>query len=248
MIGTEIYHTVTEAISEIETRQTDNMLRKKVIDFWNGDFPKNIGDTPKALIFRSLLTPNLEVQHFNDMVKPPVNLEPFLIEYTDDVFCSHNKDKVYLGKLSIIRGYNKLNQEIISKRTIIDFIDSENKPFSEIVTFDDGSFVDYHHSLYIKRYGKLPKTFDVSFFKKENLSPKEVYERIFSLCIMNGVLFENFIRKDNEHEKEFSEKVVIPAYNETVRRFGVKPLIVPLLPLKSEERVEWMWYKGDLFN
>lgn len=75
---------------------------------------------------------------------------------------------------------------------------------------------------------------------------KKFYTYYLSLFICHGILFENFsIRGD---EEKLTSDVVIPAVKELERIFGVKPLIVPLLPIEDENDPYWSYYPEILKN
>ncbi len=241
----DIYTPIGVAREEIKRRWNDKELRKKIEGLLGKDLPDVFRKEPRAILFRAILTPNFENSYFSDLMDL-IELKPICAELYVDKFCTMNKDKVRLGKMVFLHRSQKNKCDIITKRVVIDFDASEKKPFNEIKTLNNKDFVEFHHHLYKKQYKEIMEIFDASYLKKDGDSAKEVYERIFGICLINGVLFENFIAKDDEHEKKFSENVVLPAFKSVCDKFGLKPLIVPLLPLKNEEREEWDWYPGHL--
>ncbi len=241
----EIYTPIGVAREEIKRRWNDKELRQRIEKISGKDLPDVFKKEPRAIFFRAVLTPNFETSYFYDLTDL-VELKPICAELYVDKFCTMNKDKVRLGKLVFLHKSHKNCCDIITKRIAINFDESEKKPFTEIKTLNNKDFIEFHHHLYKKQYKEIMDIFDASSLKKEGDSVREVYEKIFSICLTNGVLFENFIAKDNEHEKKFVEEVVLPAYNAVVKKFDLKPLIVPLLPLKNEEKEEWDWYPGHL--
>jgi len=241
----EIYTPIGVAREEIKRRWNDSVLRKKVENLWDGDLPEVFKKEPRAIFFRVVLTPNFETSYFLDLMDI-IELKPICAELYMDKFCTMNKDKVHLGKLVFLHKSLKDSCDIVTKKIIIDFDESEKKSFKEMRTINNKSFIDFHHHLYIKQHKEIMDIFDASSLKKDGDSARDVYEKIFSICLINGVLFENFIAKDSEHEKKFVEEVVLPAFNSVVKKFDLKPLVVPLLPLKNEEKENWIWYPGHL--
>ncbi|MEK6673092.1 MAG: hypothetical protein AABY42_06395 [Nitrospirota bacterium] len=73
---------------------------------------------------------------------------------------------------------------------------------------------------------------------------KEYYKYFLSLFICHGILFENFIT--NEEEERFSKSVVFPAFRQVVADFGLKPLIVPLVPHSQASDIYWRCYPAAL--
>ena len=67
------------------------------------------------------------------------------------------------------------------------------------------------------------------------------YFVFFSLFITNGILFENYFSQDKS-EYDFFCRNIIESFNKVEEYFGVRPLIVPLLPLRTELAREWLWY------
>ena len=239
-----LYSPMQFANEEIWRRWNNKVLREKVSHFL-GDVPVLMKDRPRAILSRGVLTPNFETRRFVDVAKLS-GLDPVCAEFYDDKFTSQNKDKIHLAKLIFFHKLDKNLRPIFGKRTIIDFKINENKSFKNVSTIDGHSFIDFHHDLYKKEYKEILDCFDISIYKRNGENAKEVYEKIFSLCIANGILFENFIAKDKEREKTFTVDVVMPAFKAVTKRFGCRPIVVPLLPLEDEEKDIWMWYPGRL--
>ncbi|EKE15763.1 MAG: hypothetical protein ACD_11C00106G0003 [uncultured bacterium] len=234
----DIYTPLSVAKEEIWRRWNDKELRKKVEDFLGGEFPKIFKEKPKAALFRFIATPNFEFRHFFDFAKIS-SLDPIYIEFLEDKFCTRNQDKVCLGKITISDGKNK------KKIKIIDLQNNDNKNFSNIKTFNGGSLVGFHHDIFAKFYEDVEK-FDISSFKTNGENARDVYVKFFSLFLCNGILFENYIKKDNNYEKKFIEDVVSPAFHYVLEKFKIKPLIVPLLPIEDEDQEDWMWYPSQV--
>lgn len=233
----EIYTTLSEAKEEIWRRWNDEQLRKKVKEYLGEEFPDVFGDAPKAAIFRFIATPNFEFRLFSDLAKMS-GLNQVYVEFLEDKFCTRNQDKVSLGKMKFLYGKNE------RRKKIIDIQESENKKFSAINTLWGESLVDFHHRIF-STYGDVCK-FDVSKLKSNGEDTGEMYKKFLALFLCNGILFENYIEKDNSYEKQFTKNIVMPAVNELFKRFGLKPLIVPLLPFREEEFADWMWYENHL--
>ncbi len=233
----EMYTTLPEAKEEIWRRWNDKDLRKKVEDYL-GEIPEPFKKEPRAVLSRNIITPNLELIYFLDLVKN-TNLSPLGLEGVSDKFCTKNYDKVSLGKLTFFR--NKEFKNIENGKTnvaIIDMMSSEGERFCDVKTFWGEGLVDFHHKL-LKTYNVELDIFDdfnwFSYDKKKD-SISEYYKKFFAFFICHGILFENFIVKGNE--KEFTNGVVIDSFNEIKEIFGVSPLIIPLLPMADDDH----WY------
>ena len=70
--------------------------------------------------------------------------------------------------------------------------------------------------------------------------PGWFWPRLISLFVCDGILFENF--HSDGHESEFTRRIIRPAFAEVEERYGVRPLIVPLLPITWERDPYWSWY------
>jgi hypothetical protein len=234
----DIYTPLSVAKEEIWRRWNNKELRRKVEEFLGDEFPEILSEEPKSVLFRFIATPNFEFRRFFDLSQM-INLNPVYAEFLDDKFCTRNQDKMCLGKIVISNGENK------KKKNIINFQDSDNKKFSSIEILGGKKMVDFHHEIFSKLF-KDVQNFDVSRFKTNGETPKDVYVKFLSLFLCNGVLFENYISKDAGYEKEFTNTVVLPAIREVFERFNVMPLIVPLLPISAEDQIDWMWYPQDI--
>lgn len=234
----DIYTTLSAAREEIWRRWNDEELKIKIQDFLGKEFPDVFRDKPKAVLFRFIATPNFEFRRFFDLSKL-VGLDPVYAEFLGDKFCTRNDDKVSLGRITVSNGKDK------KRRNIIDLQKNDNKKFSEIETLWGGKLVDFHHAIFSEEFGDVEKM-NVSIFKTNGESAKDVYVKFLALFLCNGVLFENYILKDGGYEKKFTNTVVFPAINELKEKFGIKPLIVPLLPITDEEHEDWMWYPYKL--
>ena len=61
------------------------------------------------------------------------------------------------------------------------------------------------------------------------------------MFIRDNILFENFLF-DEKEESKFTLDKFLPSFKKTIEIFGVKPLIVPLLPHEHEKSDLWFSY------
>ena len=242
----ELYTPLSVAKKEIWRRWNDKELKKKVKDFLGGDIPKSFKGSPKSALFRFITTPNLEFQLARDTAKL-MELELVFMEFLKDKFCTRNQDKLYLGKMVFFSSKNGEGSSIKLRKKIIDIEKSDNKPFKKINTLWGENFVDFHHRIFDKNFGKIKK-FDVSEFKTNGEDAYEVYLKVFSLFICNGILFENYFIKSNNDEKKFTFDVIKPAFNKVHEIFGVKPLIVPIVSSRIDGDLFWQYYPEFVKN
>jgi hypothetical protein len=243
MSANSIYTQLSVAKDEILRRWNDKDLRKKVEDFLGGKVPEIFSNDPKAVLFRNIATPNFESERFFDLASI-VNLKPAYLEFSADKFCTRNKDKICLGKMCFSEK-NSLNHNVFKK--IIDMKESDNASFGNIKTLWGEGLTDFHHKLFEKYHGDGTLNFsDVSYLKNETKNIEELYDKFLAYFVCFGVLFENFILKEGHYENTFTKRVVYPAYLRNLERFGVAPVIIPLLPISDEEETSWMWYSKNL--
>ena len=224
----KIYTPLSVAKEEIWRRWNDKALRKKVEDFLGGDLPEVLKKEPRAISTRQLATPNEEFSIFYE-VACLSDLSPLAWEFYDDTFVATNRDKAGLGKLGLLKGLDKKLGPIMKYEKIIDLTGCcENKKFKDIETTWGEKLIDFHHNL-LKLYFPNVELYDASrWYRSKGGSPKEYYPFLLALFIQNGILFDNF--NINGYEKSFSIETVFPALQKINKVFGLKPLIVKIVP------------------
>lgn len=233
-----MYISLEEAKKEVWKRWTDVELRRQVCEYV-GEVPTALLTQPKAVVFRQVVTPNFEFQAFF-AASLAINLKPLCLEYTGDRFCTRNQEKVLMGKMVFLQ---KINQKCKS-HYLIDFKKEEMNRFSEINTFWGESFVDFNRR-FTEKYLSDIDTFDTSNWIRDNGSkPLNYYHHFLAFFICHGVLFENFLVEGEEGK--FTREVIRPAIQKVTEHFGLKPLIVRLLPEESEAEPYWCWYPDHL--
>lgn len=233
-----IYTPLSVAKEEIRRRWADKDLRKKVEEFF-GVVPEAFQDGLNAALFRFVATPNLECALAQDMASL-ADLNFVFMEFLNDKFCTRNADKVHLGRMSFFDDKNNRQAETGSRKKVIDLVQSEGVRFKDMKTLDGGSFVDFHHNLFQMKGDDL-RTFDVSHFKTNGETALEVYMKVFSLFVCHGILFENYFLDIDPDERRFTKEVIVPVFEIVHKKFGVKPLIVPIVTNKDENTF-WQYY------
>jgi len=238
----EIYTPLSVAKKEIERRWNDKELRKKVEDFLGGDMPKFLKNSPRAVLVRYVVSPDIEFSHFLDLAKE-IKLKPICYEYSRDKFVASNSDKYHLCKLFFHDGNGKKWGDKINTMRIVDFNKTEGKMLNKIKTLWGDNFVDFHHRILFDSYPKMKTSitdFSNWFNKQKKKSKQYYYIYYLSIFICHGILFENFLT--NEEENEFTYKKVLPSLKKLQKIFGIKPLIVPLAPIEDENYLYWWCY------
>jgi hypothetical protein len=238
-----IYWSIEDAKEEIWKRWNSVELRKKVESYLRGDIPSALlKEGPRAVISRHVMSPNFELLNFLDTTRKK-GLAPVGFEYLEDKFVTKNEDKYYLGKMFFYQGLGKNGGEKTSSIKVVDFDFIDGKKISEIQTTTGKSFIEFHHSLLTKVLDAHSRVDMSEYYKRHGGQAKLYYRYILSLFVCHGVLFENFLL--NGFYKDLTEHVLLPTYKEIFQLFGVKPIIVRLVPENSEEDIHWRHYPEE---
>lgn len=236
------YTPLEEAKKEIWRRWNDKELRKKVEDFLGGDIPKPIKTEPKAVLLRNIATPDNELFHFVELSKR-MKLKPLVLEYVEDKFVAECSDKYHICKLFFHNGKGKNGGDKVSTLRIVDFNKYEGKNFNKMKTQWGEDFVNFHHRILLSSSLMNKESFfDTSdWVHKKGNSAKKYYKYLLAFFLCHGVLFETFLTNDPE-EMEFNRNIVVPSFNAIYKNLGIKPLVVPLMPLDDEDNLFWWCY------
>jgi hypothetical protein len=240
----ELYTPLSVAKKEIRRRWKDKDLKKKVEELLGGKVPKPFREEPRAVLSRSIITPDTEFFRFLELVKRS-KLKPLGLEGVGDKFCTKNYDKASLGKLAFFRkedlkNSRKKKNNIECKKMvarIIDMEDSDGKRLCDINTLWGENFIDFHHRMLNLHDSEIETFDDFEWLDRQNKrkSPHQYYEIFLLFFICHGILFENIHAKGKE--KEFTKDIIVDNYKKIKDTFGCKPLIVPLVPIKDELRL-----------
>ncbi|MBF0538628.1 MAG: hypothetical protein HQL03_10295 [Nitrospirae bacterium] len=234
-----MYTSLDEAKVEVWERWNNLVLRKRVSDFL-GDMPEAFRTEPRAVLDRNIITPNNELTRFLELAKQ-VQLKPLGWEYLDDKFCTASKDKLALAKMPFFDGRNKKEETILHYRNIVDFYECDGERISAVNTLWSEKLVDFHHRLLSSMKSYTIEVCDASsWYWSYGKTAAAYYTRFLSLFICNGILFENFVT--NEEEARFTSNIVQPSLNKIEFYFGIKPLIVPLIPITAIRDRYWYCY------
>jgi hypothetical protein len=236
----DIYTPLNKAKKELERRWKDKELKRKLDEYLGDSIPVTIKDEPKAICTFHVATTNWAFFHFWEEAQK-INLKPLVFEYTDDLFVTTNFDKASLAKMVFYHGQDDRGCMITTNKQVIDLCGkNEKKKIKDIETNWGENLVDFHHRA-IKTFYEDVEIFDGSdYYHKMGKSPQEYYKFIFALYIRNGILFENYLLTSKE--KKFTEEVLLPAFEYVWKKFGVKPLIVPITPQHEAAKKHWWCY------
>lgn len=237
----DIYTTPEKAIEELKRRWDDDALKTKIENYFKGNIPKPFLKGPKRISASHVATPNWFMFNFYTKTKE-MGLKPIVFEYLDDIFVTTNYDKASLGKMVFYHGRDVHGDMLTSSKHVIDLSGkNEKKRIRDIETVWGENLVDFHHRATNEFYEGIEVYDGSTWYHEMGKKSSEYYKYVFALYIRNGILFENFLLNNN-FEKKFVEEVIMPAFEHVRKEFGMKPLIVPLIPRKEEDSKYWWCY------
>ena len=238
----EIYTPLEEAHVEVRRRWEDLDLRRRVEEFLGG-VPPGAGDGPRAFLCRSVQTPNREFFHFMEQALS-LGVAPYAVEYGDDRFCGMNSDKIGIVRMTFSQGTNKRGEAIIRRRFIVAGNTCLGVPFNRLATYWGENLVHFHRRL-VQEYcpGVQPED-ESEWIHSRGVKPQDYYPAYLARFLCHGVLLESYL--ETPHEAPFTRDVALPAFESVVARFGMKPLIVPLLPPETAADPSWTWYDREV--
>jgi len=239
----DIYTDLAVARDKLRRRWHDAALHEEVTAFL-GETPPCLRDEPKAVLWRNIITPDHELLRFLDLAAQ-IGFKPLGLEFIEDRFCTRNADKMALAKMALFDKRNSLGAPVMRYRKIIDIKRYDNARFRDIRTLDGAGLVDFHHGLVNRKIGSRLEIRDWSArVAAYGGCARDYYRKMLAHFVCHGVLFESFVT--DETEAVFEHDVVLPAIEHVRQRFGLMPLIVPLLP-DTEDRY-WWCYPADVLD
>jgi hypothetical protein len=237
-----MYVTAQNARTALEERREDhrlqNLLREDL-----GELPEFLAQGPRAVLARQLATPNFEFHIFSTRARQ-AGLKVACPVYLDDKLCSSNPDKLALAKLTFYFGKGRNGGFRTKPHRIIDLARWDGQSLKGIKTLWGEGLVDFHNRLLDRQFPGA-EVYDTSaWLRRMGGKPARFWPRLLSLFICDGILFENF--HSEGHETEFTRRIIRPAIAEVEARYGVRPLIVPLVPIAKERDPYWSWYPALL--
>ena len=220
-----MYTPLEKAKNEVWKRWNDAQLKRRVEEYLGCNVPEVLKNEPRAVLFRNIISPNLEYLRFRELAHE-VGLRPLGLEYHEDRFCTRSVDKLGLAKLRIFQGRDKNGAAITCCEKIIDIKASDNRAFKHIQTLWGENMVDFHRNLTVEHVGKH-EVYDLSdWIQAQSITALENYRRLLALFTCFGVLLENFVT--NNAESDFAADVVYPAFADVRNALGVSPLVAKI--------------------
>lgn len=237
-----LYTPLDEALELLRERRANENLRAAVANFHRSHPPDFLPDAPCAFWTRHISTPNHEFELFVSTVSA-TGLQPLCAEYVTDVFVAFNRDKYHL-----LKPFFEVRPKHYRVPRLSNFGLMEGRRLCDCQLVNDMTLPDFHHALMRHMYPGFERHLqDCSKWFSEMRRNGEAYLRYLALFIADGILFDNYLSEDLE-ERRFVYERIIPCFGKAVEIFGVKPLIVPLLPLETENDEHWRAHPGALHS
>ena len=238
-----IYTPFDEALELLTERRRNNAISEMVSGFFKHS-PCAFTDSENPLIYfsRPCFTPNLEFASFYKFVSEK-NLDFRLLEYPG-LFVPHNTDKYFLGNLHQSKP-DDVNS--VKKKIIMDFDRSQGMDLRNVTTYWGENILTFHNRMFVEKYGERIAKKKVNFkfwFDRTKNTDGFYYLKYLSLFLTHGILFENFLFNDSREELFITEKL-LPSFNEIIKRFGIKPLLVKF-PFENTVMSDWLHYHHEL--
>ncbi|HEY0964734.1 MAG TPA: hypothetical protein VGE31_02980 [Candidatus Paceibacterota bacterium] len=233
------------ALREIERRRHNPALMAKVAEYLNNDIPAHFKQTKPIFYFsRHIATPNYETLRFIEVTKD-YGCPLVIGQDTKDKFVSNNSLKRTLAKMPITVGITRSGDEIIEYVTIVDFQQNQGRPMQEVETFNGTRLAALHERLLREIYPKEVQIVDESSWidRHHRGDLYKHYVDFLSLLVVHGIMVEDYIPEDYQ----FINDILLPAIEEVEAKFGVKPLIVPLIPEEMSLEKNWLAYPSVLY-
>ena len=238
-------HIFTEqslALESLLRRREDSVLVRSVNQYLSGDIPQPfISSRPIFYLARHLATPCFETLHAIELARGH-NAILVIGQDSKSKFVSHNELKHALGRLSFVVGRDRNGNDIVTKKRVIDFSSAGGKALSSVQTLFGASLTAVHQALMSPFLTDDVKVFEecewIDRWARNDIHHQ--YRRMLSFACVNAIMLEWF----TETEHDFARQVILPAFNAIQNVFGVRPLVVRLVPTCRAHESHWLAYPG----
>jgi len=235
-----LYTPLGKALELLCQRRGDEKLRTAVADFHRAYPPDFLPDVPCAFWTRHISTPNREFELFVSTASA-TGLRPLCLEYTEDIFVVQNRDKYRL-----CRPFFEVRPHHFRGLSIMGATGLHGQRLCDLRLMNGMPLLEFHHALLGCAFPDFDKHLrDYSRWLTTARRNGDFYLHYLALFICDGILFENFIATDPE-ERRFARERMLPSVGKALENFGVKPLIVQLLPSETEHDEHWRSHSGAL--
>ncbi|MDX2166523.1 MAG: hypothetical protein SF182_05645 [Deltaproteobacteria bacterium] len=237
----DFYTPLDVALRELRRRRTDPHLAAELAAFHRRHPPDFLPAAPCLILVRAVASPDFELGEFARQAAAS-GVAPLCLELRRDRFVSFNRDKYCRGKLTFRWGTH------LRGLRAVDFHRHDGRRFEQIPTVAGEPLREFHHALLAAAYpALLAHTRDGSLWLHAARVDAPPYLPLLGLAIRDGILMENFSVNDAE-ERRLTETRVLPAFAALQARFGLRPLVAPVVPPAREDEAHWWHYPGGLFR
>lgn len=231
------YH-YTELVDTKNILDGRKSLKREVENAWVqkcGTFPSAIVPASHCGVFaRQLASFRFEDAYFILMCEK-AGLAPTWLPYSTDIFVSLSPLKrSYIVPFCSER-YSKNGSPIVKRNRIVADTNAANlcerKRLCDIKTIEGQMLPQWHQQRLKKAYPSALILDEDSYGMTFNsLCVTDRYDLFLSLFVAHMVLFEDYHGGESGDELDgFTSRVFEPAFERVHKRFGMKPLIVPIL-------------------
>ncbi|WP_394754473.1 hypothetical protein [Crenothrix sp.] len=244
-----LYTPIEEAIGILHARQKQQLAIPfldvpeplRVFSEW-----ENKTYRPTAVMFRQSATPNFEMDRVLGLCEK-YQLDLLILTFQEDKFSPNNNCKYALARMGFFEGLGRQGGKKISYSTILNFNQYNGLPLGECKTFRGQPFMEFHHGLLMQEFPQISinNISDISeWFIRNHIKTGNLYQANLKLFLKHAILFETFVLSGSE--LNFTLKKVVPAFQEIIDTYGIKPLIVNSEDPDMEGDDYWQLYPKHL--
>lgn len=231
-----IYFSLDDARAELKRRRADVDLRKMVEDELGGRFVRQFLDRPRGVLARQLSSPDNSVILFYYFARY-VGTDPLLLGYYDDIYLSINEEKRALGQIKMMLDDGRRMQA-----NLMVLHRWNGRKLSDIPLRTGDSLVRFHSDLFSHAGYRIEAVDNSKWFQSYG-GPRDYYYHYLLHFLAHGVWFENIEPYyEDGSPANFILDVTYPAIEKIEARYGLKPIIVQLLPLSQTEDEDFYYW------
>ncbi|MFO1434976.1 MAG: hypothetical protein U1F34_00855 [Gammaproteobacteria bacterium] len=240
-----IYTPLEDAVAMLDRRQSMGLL-PDLDSAGFLDVPAVLKQPRMAVIFRQVGTPNHELMRAMALAQR-VGLNLVVWEYHADRFLNRNACKHALGRMRFHHGVGRNGGRKTQCMNVIDFNQQDGRRMDAVQTLWGQPLIEFHHQLLQVSFSEksTPQLFDASAWFARHGGRASMYYKAFAMLFLrHAVLFETFMMEGAE--LAFTREVFLPAVNDLVAAFGVRPLVARIEDIETEGDDYWLSYPGVL--
>lgn len=241
--GEYVYTPLAQAVALLRERQSPRLWFRGEQQPQVPNLPDCLRQRSVALLFRHVATPNFEMRRFLRLCERH-GLTPVVWELTGDTYTTRNYCKYALGRMGFYAGVGRHGGRRVECIKIIDLDGSNETPLPSVTTLWGEGLIDFHHRILAAELPSLGRSsrFECTSWLAEHAGARShaYYGTLMRLFVRHAILFETFNLKDEE--LRFTRDVFLPAHQEVIERFGIKPLVVPSEDEAWEGDDFWQYY------